>query len=156
MSRWIELASKSPSGKTLFVCRYCGQHAYAPDKACAKPPTTTRVSAAPTEPTYSKETCAEREEADAAWLCSELHASILWNAIPRARALAHQLLQVDREEQAAMMLREDRDHVMEYVCAFVAKRAQEIREGRFVNTPLSVYLALNESFEELRKQMQEK
>jgi hypothetical protein len=66
------------------------------------------------------------------------------------------LLQVDREEQAAMMLREDRDHVMEYVCAFVAKRAQEIREGRFVNTPLAVYLALNESFEELRKQMQEK
>lgn len=38
MSRWIELYATSPSGKTLFVCKYCGRISPLPDKTCNKPP----------------------------------------------------------------------------------------------------------------------
>lgn len=34
-SRWVELYATSPSGKTLFVCRFCGRISPTPDKACA-------------------------------------------------------------------------------------------------------------------------
>lgn len=38
MSRWIELYATSPSGKTLFVCKFCGDITPAPTKACPNPP----------------------------------------------------------------------------------------------------------------------
>ncbi len=38
MSRWVELYATSPSGKTLFVCRFCGRISPCPDKDCATPP----------------------------------------------------------------------------------------------------------------------
>jgi hypothetical protein len=38
MSRWVELYATSPSGKTLFVCRFCGRTSPCPDKDCATPP----------------------------------------------------------------------------------------------------------------------
>jgi hypothetical protein len=37
--RWVKLNCTSPSGKTLFVCRYCGRVSATPDKSC---PTTLR------------------------------------------------------------------------------------------------------------------
>ena len=41
MSRWVELYSTTPSGKTLFVCRMCGRTAPTPDKECRELPNTT-------------------------------------------------------------------------------------------------------------------
>jgi len=37
-TRWVELYATSPSGKTLFVCRFCGRTSPTPDKECATPP----------------------------------------------------------------------------------------------------------------------
>lgn len=38
MSRYVELYATSPSGKTLFVCRFCGRTTPTPDKECPTPP----------------------------------------------------------------------------------------------------------------------
>jgi len=38
MSRWVELYTTSPSGKTLFVCKYCGRISPLPDRTCSSPP----------------------------------------------------------------------------------------------------------------------
>lgn len=38
MSRWVTLYATSPSGKTLFVCRFCGRISPCPDKDCITPP----------------------------------------------------------------------------------------------------------------------
>ena len=38
MSRWIELYATSPSGKALFVCKFCGSITPAPTKSCSSPP----------------------------------------------------------------------------------------------------------------------
>jgi len=38
MSRWVELYATSPSGKTLFVCRFCGRISPTPDKVCISLP----------------------------------------------------------------------------------------------------------------------
>lgn len=35
-SRWQQLASVSPSGKTLFVCTVCGRSSPTPDLRCSK------------------------------------------------------------------------------------------------------------------------
>lgn len=37
-SRWIKLYATSPSGKTLFVCKYCGRQSPTPDRVCQIPP----------------------------------------------------------------------------------------------------------------------
>jgi hypothetical protein len=37
-SRWVELYTTSPSGKTLFVCRFCGRISPTPDKVCVTLP----------------------------------------------------------------------------------------------------------------------
>lgn len=34
-TKWIQLKRTSPSGKTLFACRYCGLNSPTPDKSCA-------------------------------------------------------------------------------------------------------------------------
>jgi len=38
MSRWIELYTTTPSGKTQFVCQFCGRISPLPDKKCPQPP----------------------------------------------------------------------------------------------------------------------
>ena len=40
MSRWIELYCTSPSGKTLFVCKFCGRISPLYDKECPALPIT--------------------------------------------------------------------------------------------------------------------
>lgn len=37
-SRWVELYATTPSGKTLFFCRYCGTKSPAPTRTCPEPP----------------------------------------------------------------------------------------------------------------------
>lgn len=40
-SRWIELYATSPSGKTMFVCRMCGDKTPTPTARCPSPPEVT-------------------------------------------------------------------------------------------------------------------
>jgi len=35
--KWLEIVRRSPSGKTLFVCTYCGRVSPTPDKTCQEP-----------------------------------------------------------------------------------------------------------------------
>lgn len=50
MSRWLELYTTSPSGKTLFVCRMCGKISPAPTRECREPPSTDRSGWKPALP----------------------------------------------------------------------------------------------------------
>ena len=101
MSRWIPILARTPSGKSQFVCRYCGRTTVVPDKEC-------RIAPALATGGLGK-------HPDAGLKCQELEkrdrqvvtASITWNAIFRSENLMARLRSLS-DTEAVALIRKDR------------------------------------------------
>lgn len=103
--RWITLKATSPSGKTLFACKYCGRVSPFPDKACPLPPMQPPNS--PASPS-----CVELEEKERERL---LH-PILKNVVLPVPILVDRLRGLYRGKataQARRLLNEQRDAIFQ-------------------------------------------
>jgi len=113
MTRWIELKSTSPSGKVLFVCRYCGSVSPVPDKECAKPPQV-----------YGKDfdqSCKELEGAAVRRLIHPFH----MNALLRLTTLLGRLSDATDDKKKLAILRADRSIVTDIVKGVVMQRGSQ-------------------------------
>lgn len=99
MTRWIKLGVTTPSGKALFVCRYCGTVTPSPTRTCRWAPDSTRVR-------IGAAGCDELEKEH-----SLAEAGIIsLNAIHRASTLASNI--IANPAEATDMVRTDRLSVL--------------------------------------------
>ena len=103
--RWIALVRTSPSGKTLFVCKYCGVVSPAPS-TCRESPTT------PDWHAYHGLTCEEIEDRESMKI-QDLH-PILRMSIVRSTTLYSKVYKLGLHK-GAEAIRQDRRAVLDLV-----------------------------------------
>lgn len=113
VSRWIEITATTPSGKALFVCRFCGRTSPIPDKGCGQPPMY-----------YGKPfemTCEQLQEDRRDHLVHPVHRS----ALRRVGSLLKQLLKLKSEKARIELLRSDRLMVLSMARHSIMRRGAE-------------------------------
>jgi len=101
--RWIKLYTTTPSGKTLFCCKYCGSITPAPGKSCPNNP---QKNGAP-----SPETCVELEEEDKDSIFHPFRRS----AISRSITIVKNIREAKTDEEAVKVVRQARSAVGGYI-----------------------------------------
>lgn len=135
MDRWVELKATSPSGKALFVCRFCGSKTPAPVKECAAPP---EVEGVP----YSK-TCAELERE----YVDKLIHPIRRAALPTLNTLVQRVHSTLTNSGKTNVLRRDRELVLDVV------RGAFMSHGK--NERIHIWQIFDE-IEDIRKELRKK
>lgn len=120
MSRWVRLLATTPSGKTQFMCRYCGRKSLYTDKECKDLPILSTGGGA-VHPLRGR-TCRELGEVEE----KRVRTSIVWNAIPRAEALAERVAALPLDTVTAI-IRDDRLLFLDFVAHTVSKLTTRVK-----------------------------
>lgn len=136
MSRWVVLDAVSNSGKTLFVCRYCGTRSVSPNKECNALPSGIRFD--------DSRTCAEREDE----YNDRLIHPIQRNALLRLSSLLERLLKLKTKKARLDLLRSDRGVVLSTVKHAIMKHG---KKGDLIRI-----WDVNDDIENIRKELERK
>lgn len=101
--RWIKLYTTSPSGKTMFCCKYCGSITPAPGKSCPNNPQKNGAS--------SSSTCAELEEEDKDRILHPLRKA----AISKSITIVNRVREAKTDEEAVKVVRQARSATGGYI-----------------------------------------